>query len=108
MFKAHLQMLDKDGGTQGPLMRSAMWLAYLSPEFIRQGIARRFRTGIVEDAVEGALVRHFAIEQLVGWIDDSNEIASAMVTAYGWQGPLNHNHKDGLGFFRRPTREFPA
>lgn len=103
MLTAQFRYLDKGGGTKGMLMRSANWTVYLHPDVLRQGIVRRLR-GSIEDGVEGQLVRHFGIEQLVGWVDDDNENARMMLTGYGFEGPVNHDHAGGLGFYRRPTR----
>jgi hypothetical protein len=103
MFTMQLRYMDKSGGDKGMPLRSANWMVYLHPDVLRQGYAARI-TGVIELGVETTLVRHFGVEQLVAWIDDTNENARMMVTGYGFEGPLNHNSSAGLGFYRRPTR----
>ena len=102
LFTVRFDMLDKTGGRIGLLLRSATFQTHLSPEFVSTGIVRHIRA--IDDGAERVLVKQFGVEQMVGWTDDANENARAMVVNYGMEGPLNHDHPGRLGFYRRPTR----
>ena len=100
MLNAQLRFLDKNGTEEGTLLRCAVWLAYLDPAQISQGVGGRIQAHI-EGPIEQALMRHFGIEYFVFWADDENEIIRGIARAVGFEGPINHN-KQGLGFYRRP------
>jgi RimJ/RimL family protein N-acetyltransferase len=93
---AKLRFLDKDGRTNGPLLRTAEFEQFRSVDVPGRAVSSRTIA-----LLEPFLVRHFGIEQLIAFVADDNEPAKKQTLAAGFEGPLHHDHDEGLGLYRR-------
>jgi len=103
VVSANLRYLDNAGGSTGPRLRSAVWLVHFKPAALNGDVLTVLERDIAP-GLERALVEHFGVEQLVFWAADDDAVLRGLAAASGFEGPVNHDHPQGLGLYRRPPR----